>query len=78
VAGRDPDAIAQEIAQTRAELAEAVDAIADRVSPKHVAARGVETAKAQVAVAKGKPELLAAAATIIVLVAWFVRRRRSR
>jgi Protein of unknown function (DUF3618) len=78
VAGRDPDTIAQEIEQTRAELAEAVDAIADRVSPKHVAARGLETAKAQLVVAKGKPELLAAVATVVVVVAWFVRRRRSR
>jgi uncharacterized protein (TIGR03382 family) len=76
VAGRDPDAVAREIAQTRAELAQAVDAIADRVSPKNVAARGAEALKAQVAVAKEKPQVIAAAAVGVVIVAWLVRRRR--
>jgi MYXO-CTERM domain-containing protein len=76
VAGRDPDAVAREIEQTRAELAQAVDAIADRVSPKNVAARGAEALKAQVAVARGKPQVIAAAAVGVVLVAWLVRRRR--
>ena len=35
----DPAEIQQQIEQTRAELASTVDAIADRVSPKRVAAR---------------------------------------
>jgi hypothetical protein len=46
---RDPDAIQREIEQTRAELADTIDAIADRVSPKRAAARGGRAVKTQVA-----------------------------
>ena len=45
---RDPDAIQKEIEQTRAELAETIDAIADRISPKRAASRGAHAVKAQV------------------------------
>jgi hypothetical protein len=45
---RDPDAIQKEIEQTRAELAETIDAIADRISPKRAASRGAQAVKAQV------------------------------
>jgi Protein of unknown function (DUF3618) len=38
----DPDAIQREIERTRAELAETIDAIADRVSPKRAFARTTE------------------------------------
>ncbi|MEW9533024.1 DUF3618 domain-containing protein [Microbispora sp. NPDC049125] len=41
MADTDPDALEREIERTRAELARTVDAIADRVSPKRVAERGV-------------------------------------
>jgi hypothetical protein len=44
----DPAQIQQQIEQTRAELASTVDAIADRVNPKRVAARGVQTVKEKV------------------------------
>ncbi len=44
----DPAEIQQQIEHTRAELASTVDAIADRVNPKKVAARGIETVKAKV------------------------------
>ena len=44
----DPAEIQQQIEQTRAELASTVDAIADRINPKKVAARGVETVKGKV------------------------------
>jgi hypothetical protein len=54
VAGRDPDAIAREIEQTRAELADTIDAIADRISPKRAASRGAQAVKAQVASAREK------------------------
>ncbi|HEX3823932.1 MAG TPA: DUF3618 domain-containing protein [Mycobacteriales bacterium] len=54
VAGRDPDAIAREIEQTRAELADTIDAIADRMSPKRAAARGADALKAQVSSARSK------------------------
>lgn len=45
---RSPDAIAKEIEQTRAELAETIDAIADRISPKKAASRGAAAVKAGV------------------------------
>ncbi|HEY7484260.1 MAG TPA: DUF3618 domain-containing protein [Streptosporangiaceae bacterium] len=38
---RDPQALEREIERTRAELARTVDALADRVNPKHAARRGV-------------------------------------
>lgn len=46
--GRNPDAIQREIEQTRAELADTIDAIADRISPKRAASRGASAVKAQV------------------------------
>ncbi|MEV7806318.1 DUF3618 domain-containing protein [Microbispora sp. NPDC088329] len=46
MADTDPEALERKIERTRAELARTVDAIADRVSPKRVAERGVEKAKA--------------------------------
>jgi hypothetical protein len=45
---RNPDAIQREIEQTRAELADTIDAIADRLSPKRAASRGASAVKAQV------------------------------
>jgi hypothetical protein len=45
---RSPDAIQKEIEQTRTELAETIDAIADRISPKRAASRGAAAVKAQV------------------------------
>lgn len=44
-ADRDLDEVERRIAQTRAELAQTVDAIADRVSPKRVAERTVADVK---------------------------------
>lgn len=44
----DPADIQQQIETTRAELASTIDAIAERVNPKRVAARGVETVKGKV------------------------------
>ena len=46
MADTDPDALEREIERTRAELARTVDAIADRVSPKRVAERGIAKVKA--------------------------------
>src|SRR5206468_10694341 len=45
---RDADAIQREIEQTRAELADTIDAIADRISPKRAASRGAQAVRAQV------------------------------
>src|SRR3954466_12657867 len=47
-AERSPDAIQREIEQTRAELADTIDAIADRISPKRAASRGAQAVPAQV------------------------------
>jgi hypothetical protein len=44
----EPAEIQQQIEETRAELASTIDAIAERVNPKRVAARGVETVKGKV------------------------------
>ena len=44
----DPAEIQQQIEETRAELATTIDAIADRMNPKRVAARSVETVKGKV------------------------------
>ena len=45
---RNPDTIQREIEQTRAELADTIDAIADRISPKRAASRGAQAVKTQV------------------------------
>ena len=48
VAERNPDAIQREIEQTRAELADTIDAIADRISPRRAASRGAHAVKQSV------------------------------
>ena len=53
VPSRSPDAIQKEIEQTRAELAETIDAIADRLSPRRAAHRGAAAVKASVSSAFG-------------------------
>jgi hypothetical protein len=45
VAERNPDLIQREIEQTRAELADTIDAIADRISPRRAASRGAHAVK---------------------------------
>ena len=45
---RSPDTIQKEIEATRAELAETIDAIADRISPKRAASRGAAAVKSGV------------------------------
>ena len=45
MAGQDPGSIQREIEHTRAELAETIDAIADRVSPRRMATRGAARVK---------------------------------
>ena len=45
---RSPDTIQREIEATRAELAETIDAIADRISPKRAASRGAAAVKSGV------------------------------
>ena len=45
---RDPDAIQREIEKTRAELADTIDAIADRISPRRAASRGADAVRSSV------------------------------
>ncbi|MFL6052816.1 MAG: DUF3618 domain-containing protein [Actinoallomurus sp.] len=42
---RDPAAIERDIEQTREELARSIDELADRLSPKHAAERGMARVK---------------------------------
>lgn len=44
---RDPEAIERDIEQTRDDLARSIDMLADRLSPKHAAQRGVAKVKAE-------------------------------
>src|SRR4051794_40746067 len=44
---RKPDTIQREIEQTRAELADTIDAIADRISPRRAASRGAQAVRSR-------------------------------
>jgi hypothetical protein len=52
---RDPDTIVREIEQTRSELADTIDAIADRLSPRRAVTRGLHSVKAQVGSVRPSP-----------------------
>jgi Protein of unknown function (DUF3618) len=58
----DPDEIQREIERTRAELAETIDAIADRVSPKRVAARTADRVRAAVKGDGARPQVVVGSA----------------
>jgi Protein of unknown function (DUF3618) len=58
----DPDEIQREIERTRAELAETIDAIADRVSPKRVAARTADRVRAAVKGNGARPQVVVGSA----------------
>lgn len=45
---RDPETLEREIERTRAELARTIDALADRVNPRHAVRRGVGRMKDEV------------------------------
>lgn len=63
--GRNPDAIQREIEQTRAELADTIDAIADRISPKRAASRSASAVKAQVSSVLGHSNGHAAPSVVV-------------
>ncbi len=85
---RDPDAIQREIETTRVELAETIDAIAEKVSPQRAAERGKVKLKALVEEFRGgasaqlRTDRVAIAggalATMSVLLLVVRRRRRRR
>lgn len=72
---RDPDAIQREIERARADLASTLDQLADRYSPKAVAARGKETA---VEKAKSPAGLAVGGVLVAGIVLLVVRRIRNR
>ena len=75
VALRDPDALVKEIERTRANLAQTIDTLAERVSPANVIKRAVS----QVVDQFFKPlvQIGVAALTVVTLalVVWRLRRR---
>jgi hypothetical protein len=80
---RKPEVIVREIEQTRAELADAIDAITGRINPRRAATRGAQVVRDQVSsvgssIAGGKPRaaVLAGAAAVGVLGLILIRRRR--
>jgi len=52
--GQDPEQLEREIERTRAKLGADIDALEEKVNPKKVAHRSVETAKGKAAELKGK------------------------
>lgn len=56
---RDPESLEREIERTRDELARTIDALAERVSPRNVASRGVARLKEEAA------QVTAAVGTIV-------------
>ena len=75
VALRDPDALVKEIERTRANLAQTIDTLAERVSPANVTKRALSRVMDQVS---RPPVQIGAAALGVVtlaLVVWRVRRR---
>ena len=75
VALRDPDGLVKEIERTRANLAQTIDTLAERVSPANVTKR----AMSQVVDQFSKPPVQIGAAVLTVvtlaLVVWRLRRR---
>jgi len=75
VALRDPDALVKEIERTRANLAQTIDTLAERVSPANVTKR----AMSQVVDQFSKPPVQVGVAALTVvtlaLVVWRFRRR---
>lgn len=61
---RDPDTIQREIEQARDALAESLDALSERASPKRLVDSGKETVQARLADPKIKYSLIAIGALI--------------
>ena len=75
VALRDPDALVKEIERTRANLAQTIDTLAERVSPANVTKRAMSQVVDQFS--KPSVQIGAAALTVVTLalVVWRLRRR---
>ena len=75
VALRDPDALVKEIEQTRANLAQTIDTLAERVSPANVTKRTM--ARAVEHVSRPQVQIGAAALAVVTLALVVWRRRRG-
>lgn len=76
---RTPEEIEAHIERTRKHLATSIDAISERVSPKNVAKRTTDRARAQVLDEQGAPRtnrIAAIAAALVGFTALVVWRRR--
>jgi hypothetical protein len=75
---RSPEEIERDIEATRARLVTSIDELADRVSPKNVAKRGVQKARLIVVDESGAPRTsrLAAIGAVVAAVAGIVLWRR--
>jgi hypothetical protein len=78
-ATNDPDAIREEIERTRDDLAETVDALHAKLDVKSQARAKVAEVKSQATTASGKPrpELIAGAAGVVLLIAGLVWWRKQ-
>jgi hypothetical protein len=78
-ASNDPDAIREEIERTRDDLAETVDALHAKLDVKGQARAKVEQVKSQATTASGqpRPELIAGAAGVVLLIAGLVWWRKQ-
>lgn len=75
---RDPETIQREIEQARDALAETLDVLSERVSPRRVAARGRQAALDRLRTPQGTTALAVAAGLTVLLVTRRVRRARRR
>lgn len=73
----DPDQLRTEIAQTRQDLAETVDELSHRVSPRERARSAVNTTKDTVQTHRPQVAIASGAVVSSVLVVWLIKRRRS-
>ena len=78
-ASNDPDAIREDIERTREELAETVDALHAKLDVKSQARAKVDQVKSRATTASGKPrpELIAGAAGLVLVIAGIVWWRKD-
>jgi anti-sigma factor RsiW len=74
----DQDALVADIDRTRAELARTIDAISDRLSPRNNVRRATDQIRERVSQIDPRLAAGAAAAVVVVGVAYLVLRRRKR
>jgi hypothetical protein len=78
-ASNDPDAIREEIERTRDDLAETVDALHAKLDVKGQARAKIDRVKDQATTASGqpRPELVAGAAGVVLLIAGLIWWRKQ-